>query len=211
MSRFKMKVSSKKHPDMTQSKAFTAKLRTDEDMYAEGGKIADKQRLSEEAEELMSRPQEDEHSETGKEKDDTRVHPEEDDFFDDPDDYRMLAKGGEVSDFTEEEIDHGASIAAAIMAKRRKMAEGGEILSEDALETTDDEMADLSRNAEEDQNFEDQLSFDALRKENYAEADALDQLDQPEDSNLKGQDADDEHDMDLVSAIRSKMKKRSAT
>lgn len=41
----------------------------------------------------------------------------------------VKAEGGEVSPPSEEEIDHAASIAAGIMAKRRMMAEGGDIFS----------------------------------------------------------------------------------
>lgn len=131
---------------------------------------------------------------------------------------------------------HSDSIAAAIMAKRQrmheaidsgardldeavKMAEGGEILSEGrksrikshgSMDSDDSSQVDLSRNADEDANEEDQASFESLMKENYSESEGLDQLDQPEDSNMKG-DSEEEasHDRhDRVSAIRSKMKKR---
>lgn len=84
------------------------------------------------------------------------------------------------------EEDH-PSVAHAIMAKRKKMADGG--------------MVDLNKNSEEDLNNEDQMSFRAGLKEQYD----LDQLDpQPLDSNEHGDSIDsDEHDM--VSAIRKKM------
>lgn len=128
------------------------------------------------------------------------------------------AEGGEAHEFDdipldEEEIEHAASIAAAIMAKHRKMARGGAILSEDSMETTDDDQADLSRNADEDANMEDKASFDALRKENYSETPGLNQLDNPTDSAQHGDSREDEeeniHDKDIVSAIRRKMRIKS--
>ena len=138
----------------------------------------------------------------------------------------------------EEEMDHSASVAAAIMSKRRMRKEdgmsgskdmndaemyalGGEILedqddihSHGSYDTHEDvDQVDLSRNADEDANEEDQMSFDALRKENYSESDGLSRLDQPHDSNLKGDDEEDDeenvHDMDVVSMIRRNMKRRS--
>jgi hypothetical protein len=108
-------------------------------------------------------------------------------------------------------IEHAASIASAIMAKRRKFAEGGsvgEVNGADSIYSDDSDQADLSRNAEEDANMEDRSSFDALRKENYSESEGLRQLDY-DDANLKGQEADDDHDQSIVSAIRRKMKSKS--
>lgn len=136
----------------------------------------------------------------------------------------MKAAGGEVTeraehldsqepiheshpDSQEDEIMHAASIAAAIMAKRRMMAKGGEILSHGSMESDDSSQADLSRNADEDANEEDQSSFNALRKENYNESEGLAQLDSPSDSNEDGRDID--HDKrDMLSDIRAKMKRR---
>lgn len=94
--------------------------------------------------------------------------------------------------------EDNSSVAAAIMSKRRKMlAKGGEV--------------DLSRNADEDPNFEDDASFDALRKENYSESDTLDDMDDPEDSNEIEPEHDemDRNDEDDVDRIRRRMKKRS--
>lgn len=121
-----------------------------------------------------------------------------------------MADGGMIDN--EEELEHAASIAAAIMSKRRKMARGGAILSEDSMESDDSDQADLSRNAEEDANMEDKASFDALRKENYSESHGLAQLDSPSDSNEHSPEHDEEdiNDSDIVSAIRRKMKMRSA-
>lgn len=111
----------------------------------------------------------------------------------------------------EAELIHGSSVAAAVMAKRRKMARGGEILSEDSMESDDSSQADLSRNAQEDANMEDKASFDALRKENYNTS-YMDE-DQPEDSNLHSDseesESENKHDKSLVDKIRAGMKKRS--
>lgn len=139
-----------------------------------------------------------------------------------------LADGGMVDD--EEELEHHASVAAAIMAQReakRSMAldsgsedmdeaeayaEGGEILSHDSIYSDDSDQADLSRNADEDANEEDQTSFNALRKENYSESEGLDQMESPMDSNEHGDmeesASEDDHD-DVVSQIRRNMRRRS--
>lgn len=121
------------------------------------------------------------------------------------------AEGGEVSAHDEMQMDHEDSIAAAIMAKKelpaasmsdsdmdemQRLYKGGEVNGMDSMESDDSDMADLSRNAEEDANMEDQASFDALRKENYSESEGLEQLDSPEDSNEHGHKIDsDKHDM----------------
>jgi hypothetical protein len=141
-------------------------------------------------------------------------------------DTAMYAEGGEVD---EDVIEHAASVAAAIMAKRRMaredgttgsedmngavpMAEGGDINGHGSMDTTDDDQADLSRNAEEDANEEDQASFNAMRKENYSESHML-KLDSPEDSAQIGdeREANEEniHDASIADKIRAKMKKRS--
>lgn len=141
---------------------------------------------------------------------------------------------GDMHGDTDEYDDSGKedSIAAAIMARRARlhaeidsgahdmdhavsMAEGGrvpsdEISSHPSIYSDDSDQADLSRNADEDANEEDQLSFNALTKENYSESDGLRRLDQPRDSNLKGdsEESDSENKRDRVSAIRSKMMAR---
>ncbi len=126
-----------------------------------------------------------------------------------------FAKGGHIPEDEDNYADdgHHDSIAAAIMARRDRLhdeidsgahdedlaaayAEGGEV--------------DLAHNAEEEPNNEDQMSFEALKKENYSESDGLDDLDQPTDSNEHGDEREDEtHDKnDRVSSIRSKMKSK---
>lgn len=108
----------------------------------------------------------------------------------------------------EEAIMHHSSMIAAIMAKRRaKMAAGGEIHSHDSIYSDDSSQVDISRNADEDANEEDQSSFNALRKENYNESEGLAQLDSPLDSNQDGREiSHDKHDM--LAEIRAKMKRR---
>lgn len=133
---------------------------------------------------------------------------------------RPYAQGGMIHD--EEEMEHEDSIAAAIMAKKEResrldsdsdmdrmvmMAEGGEIHSHNSIYSDDSSQVDLSRNADEDANEEDQLSFNALRKENYSESEGLSQLDSPMDSNEHGDEIDSD-DHDRVSRIQSKMNAR---
>jgi len=123
----------------------------------------------------------------------------------------MKAEGGEVESSSEDdEIGKAASVAEAIMARRR-MAHGGAINGMDSIDSdsyTDE--ADLSRNAEEDANMADQASYKALRKENYSQSEGLAQLDSPEDSNTQGHEIDsDKHGESLVSAIRARMKRKS--
>lgn len=139
----------------------------------------------------------------GLEEDDDQMKPSDDEIMAD-----HFAEGGraDANDYNEEEIEHAASLAAAIMMKRKKMAMGGEA----SMETTDDDQANLSRNADEDMNLEDQASFDAMRKENYSESEGLEQMDSPMDSAQHGHEDEDVHDKSVVGQIRSKMKKKSA-
>lgn len=138
------------------------------------------------------------------------------------------ADDSEMQPEDEEEMEHHDSIAAAIMAKKDReamhgadsdsdidhemmMAEGGRIHSKGSWGTHEDvDQADLSRNADEDANEEDQMSFGALRKENYSESEGLDQLDQPHDSNLHGdsEEKDSENKHDMVSRIMAKMNQK---
>lgn len=133
------------------------------------------------------------------------------------------ADGGEI------EEDHHDSITAAIMARRDRlhaeidsgahdmdtavrMAEGGrlgdEILSHNSIYSDDSDQADLSRNHDEDANEEDQLSFNALRRENYNSSN-LD-IENPSDSGQIGdsEEEDSENKHDMIGSIRSKMKAR---
>ncbi len=136
-----------------------------------------------------------------------------------------MSEGGEVEDERQEE--RHASIVASIMAKRKVaeelnsdsdedemvlMAEGGEIHSHDSIYSDNSSQVDLNRNADEDANEEDQLSFNALRKENYSESEGLNQLNQPKDSNEHGdarEDADSDH-KDMIDRIMKKMQAKRA-
>lgn len=89
------------------------------------------------------------------------------------------------------------SLSDKIRRRRRMMAEGGMV---------HDSEADLQRNANEELNNEDQLSFEAARKNTYYDLDQVEE--QPEDSNMHGHEMDDEMDMDMVGKIRSKMRKK---
>jgi hypothetical protein len=172
--------------------------------YAKGGDIQYEDSMENEDHDMEMNPAHDEHSE-----DDSEMQPEH-----------------------EEEEEHHNSIAAAIMAKKDRKAlqmsdsdmdemirlyEGGEImerrgkiLSHGSFDTHEDaDQADLSRNADEDANEEDQMSFRALEKENYSESEGLKQLDSPMDSAQHGDDEEmeSENQHDMISKIRSKMKK----
>lgn len=223
-----------KYPSMTQSPVFKTKLRDEEDdleMSADPGpygeqppqdaneeeadksgpsvpslhmkRMAEGGMINDDVSMRMSEEDGAEHP-AGLESDNDEISPPQDEYM-----ASRFAEGGEVS---EEEVEHAASIAAAIMA-RRKFARGGEILSEDSMEVSDDDQADLSRNAEEDANMEDKASFDALRKENYSEKSALSDASSPSDSNEHSPEHDEEDvdDRSVVSAIRRKMKKSPIT
>jgi hypothetical protein len=151
----------------------------------------------------------DDHDEMGPDRQGDKVSDMEEPHNADEDKAYGYADGGSVHN--EEELEHAASLAAAIMAKRRMMARGGPILSEDSMESDDSDMADLNRNAEEDANMEDKASFDSLRKENYSERSALEEAKHPEDSNMHSPEHEpmDIHDSELVNAIRRKMRMKS--
>lgn len=109
----------------------------------------------------------------------------------------VKAEGGEVPEHEaaetekEEEMEHAASIASAIMARReaKKMADGG--------------MIDIEENNEEEPNQFYRLNKEAL--DHNFDSDIMD-MEQPEDSNEHGDDI--EHDRhDRIAAIRRRMKK----
>lgn len=194
--------------------------------YAKGGSVSGSSDMdsAEHAElhdmvhmEYGSGPEEDRVEHPHEPMDDMEMRPSEEEYM-----AGRFAEGGmahEMDDQPEDEemLEHDASVAAAVMARRKKMARGGEILedspdilSHDSIYSDDSSQADLSRNADEDANEEDQLSFDALRKENYSESDAL--MDQPEDSNEHSPEHEemDVNDRSLVDRVRSRMKAKSA-
>lgn len=96
--------------------------------------------------------------------------------------------GGPVDSMEDQE--RPSTIAEAILRKR-KFAEGGQV--------------DLEHNSEEHENMEDDLSYAALKKEQYDDRQISPQ---PEDSNEKGDSREDdsENKHDMISQIRSKMK-----
>lgn len=211
-----MKTTAIKHPSMVQSPVFKARLRDQEDDLMDSAKpnqgpqeqppMADNEedakksgpdipalhmkKMANGGAVSMAAAEEDGvmHPE-GLESDNDQMRPSEDEYM-----ASHFAEGGVIQ---EEEIEHAASIAAAIMAKmKRAYAEGGEV--------------DLMSNHEEEPNNEDQMSFEALKKENYNSSN-LD-VEQPEDSNTISpeHDPEDVDDKDIVKAIRHKMKIKSA-
>jgi hypothetical protein len=105
----------------------------------------------------------------------------------------MGGVAGGLAPGEEDDMSPGYDVFETI--KRKKMADGG--------------MVDLEANSEEHENTEDDLSYDALKKEQYD----LDQLDeQPMDSNEHGdereKDAEDDHDDSIVGQIKRKAKKK---
>lgn len=167
--------------------------------YAKGGMINEEVSMKDAEDDMVEHP-------AGLESDDDMMKPSDEEIMAD-----HFAEGGiahEMDDQPEpeEEIEHDASIAGAIMRKR--MADGG-ILSHDSIYSDDSDQADVSRNADEDANEEDQSSFNALRKENYSETAGLNKLDSPKDSNEHGHKLSDEDAHDMVSKIRKLMSKRS--
>lgn len=237
-SRKGMKTTAIKHPKMVPSSAFSTRLRAEEDdlqesagvndgpqrelpehdneerpdrkgpdvrdmerehsngrkPYAKGGKVS----FSEAEEDNEEHP-------AGLEDENDMMGPDEDEFM-----ASHFAEGGMIDE--ERDIMDAASIAAACMAKLHKYARGGEILSEDSMESDDSDQVDLSRNADEDANMEDKASFDALRKENYSESDGLNELDYDAENigDEREASSENDHDEDMVDSIRRKMKNRSA-
>lgn len=170
------KTTSLKHPKIMKGGTFSTKLRDQEDHLEELAKPGSpKEQPKEEYDELEPHRQ------------GPKVHP-----------MKMMAEGGEIEQeemlqpHEEEAIDHAASIAAAIMSKRKMMADGGEV--------------DLDLNSMEQPNGYYEQNEDAALKENF---DHMDGTGQPEDSNEHGHEIDsDKHDM--VSMIRRRMKMKSA-
>lgn len=111
-------------------------------------------------------------------------------------DMMKMAKGGQVMNPKLHEAMKGAKSIAEAIRMKKMYADGG--------------MVDLSENADEEPNHEDDLSFNALRKENYSETPGLEELDY-DTSRSVGHDLPDEddHGRDMISMIRKKMKSRA--
>lgn len=161
---------------------------------AKGGEINDVISMHEAEEDNLEHP-------AHLEDDNDTTKPSDDEIM--ADHIEMLAEGG----MAEEEEEHHDSMAASIMAKRSRhpsqmsdsdidemmhlYASGGEV--------------DLSLSHDEEPNNEDQMSFEALKKENYNDSD-LD-VEQLMDSNEHSDEiSHDRHDM--IDSIRRKMKSK---
>ena len=139
-----------------------------------------------------------------------------------------LAESKKMPPMPDEDEDDATSLVGEIMSKRKKMADGGEVDGSESLANeiiakrnsqpgarqnkriggSSDDQADLNRNSRESLNQEDQMSFNAGKKELYDD----DQISaQPRDSNEKGDskeaDEENEHDGSIVSQIMKKRKK----
>lgn len=106
------------------------------------------------------------------------------------------AEGGlAVRDDEGDEAHHAESVAAAIRHRNKKslhmMAEGGDV-------------ADIDDNAVEHHNKYEDLDEEVADKEVYAEREADEDMDQPEDSNEHGDE--DERPVSVSDAIRKKLK-----
>lgn len=103
-----------------------------------------------------------------------------------------FAEGGEAE-------GHYGSVSDAIMAKKRRakmMADGGQVQIDD--------------NAREEPNHEDDLSYEALKKENYSEDAGLDHMDSPMDSNEHGHALPDADEHDGAKSMNSDFEERMA-
>ena len=117
-----------------------------------------------------------------------------------------LAEGGMIDEDLDHEIEdeRHSSLAAAIMAKRRELAEleSGAHDEDKAAMMAEGGEVDLEENAEEMPNAY-YGKDEAILKEHYGED--LEHMDQPEESNEHGDDIEsDRHDM--INQIRRKMK-----
>jgi hypothetical protein len=102
------------------------------------------------------------------------------------------AFGGKIGD--EEDEEHHASIASAIMARRQKMAEGGQV--------------DIEENAEEQPNEYYHENEDEVLKENYDEG-MHSYHSETDDEDGRILPDEDEHENSMISAIRRKMAAKS--
>ncbi len=135
--------------------------------------------------------------------------PEEKEYMKDK--VEMLAQGGKVKSAMvqpepEAEEEHHASIAAAIMAKRRRMAEGGRVVPEHpGDEMLKEGEVDIDDNARELPNAYYHQNEDEVLEHNF-DADMMD-VEQPMDSNQMNDPREDEESdrHDMVSRIRRKM------
>ncbi len=121
-----------------------------------------------------------------------------------PEAQKKFAQGGEVSIMkemydqpepeAEEEEEHHDSIAAAIMSKRKMLAEGGEVDADDGMT--------------EEPNMYYKLNKQALKKPMMG--DRIDEMHQPEDSNMTDdpREAREENELDMIDKLRAKIAKK---
>jgi hypothetical protein len=172
-------------------------------MMAEGGMINEEVSMKRAEEDEVEHP-------AGLEEDDDQMAPSEEEVMADhfaqggdvmedrPDKgYGAIifkARGGEVSPMPEEEEEHHASIASAIMAKRHRFADGGEV--------------DLDENSMEQPNGFYEQNEDAALKENYDEGMSSYHSTTDDEDGRELHD-EDEHEKPMIAAIRRKMSKKS--
>jgi hypothetical protein len=171
--------------------------------YADGGEIdhsADDSEMQPEDEEIMERHNSIAAAIMAKKAKEKELDSDSDD------DKEVLGKRDGL--FTFPRTKKEAKMSQPDIEEMQRLYNGGEIKSHDSIYSDDSDMADMSRNHDEDANEEDQLSFNALRKENYNSSN-LDKS-QPRNSNLIGdsEEEDSENKHDMISAIRAKMRKQ---
>lgn len=216
-----------KHPRMVASDALSTRLRSHEDDLMESAKVNNgpQEEPPKDADEMhpdrkgpstpalkmkkmaeggminkavsmnSSEEDEDQHP-AGLESDDDERSPSEDEIMS-----SRFAEGGEVLEdddqeqpMDEEEMEHHSSIAAAIMDRKAKMmAEGGEV--------------DLDENSMEQPNSFYHQNEDAALKENYDSS--MEDVSEPEDSNMHGDTLTDEDAHDMVSRIMKRAMRKS--
>lgn len=170
--------------------------------YAKGGMINEEVSMNDAEEDEVQHPK-------GLESDNDEKSPAEDEYM-----AGHFAEGGEVDDMNQPEdeakMDHHNSIAAAIMAKkeRQKRLASGSTDEDLAAMMADGGMVDIDENAEEQPNGYYERNEHAALKENY-DSD-MDDMHQPEDSNEHADSREDESENkhDMISSIRSKMKRQ---
>ena len=212
-----------KHPSMVPTSAFSARLRSEEDELLRSAKPNDgpqeeppKHRDEEEADKsgrsspdlklkkmakgglinedvpMHDAEEDDQMDPKGLESDDDEMSPEKGAFMAG----KMMAEGGEVDAEHEEELEHHASVAAAIMAKNRDMkmmAEGGQVdIESNEMEAPEHETMD-----DRDE---------SILKEHYG--DDMNEMHEPKDSN-EDSDSIESDKHDLVARIRAKMRLKS--
>lgn len=167
-----------KHPSMVPSSIVSSRLRSDEDDLQRTAKVNN-------GPQIQPPERYDEIDAADEGPDHPQLHA------------KMMAEGGEVDDMDqpmgEEEEEHHASIASAIMARKDKMmAEGGPV--------------ELDANEEEHGESYDEAN-EAAMKENYDES--VDDVHTPESDDEHGMSLADEDKEDLVSRIMKRMSSKS--